>query len=470
MRRDPGTLFLHEGEKAAQFAATLNQHCLNHPWQAELDVNAVHLGWVGGAQAVHRSDWAGLRKVLRKKQIDRIIIVPDNDAQGLEAVAAIARELPWPTFQLRFPENWRNAKGKGFDIADDFPASQFKRNSQGELKYIGPRFHDCLGAATWATDTRLIETGGRGRPAKAIHLRPAFAQQWVFVDKPGLFVNRLIPSIDHSPAAFDRAMRPFTAESGLAALMLPKLALHCDGFAYRPGQGEFIPDRGRRLFNCWRPTDIKRVAGDPQPFLDFLIQLLPVETERYEVQKWMATLIARPENRLVYSVLLYSEMQGVGKDTLGRIVSLLVGKHNTSNPSAQHILESAFHEWLLNKSLIIVSEIYEGHNWRCYNKLKSLITEETKQFNIKNVPGFESDLAAQFLLLSNSPHCLKIENSDRRLLVPVVTEVKWDKAKFKRFYEWLFVDDGLGIVLDWAFGFNDYARRAKKHPTPPASG
>jgi hypothetical protein len=37
-------------------------------------------------------------------------------------------------------------------------------------------------------------------------------------------------------------------------------------------------------------------------------------------------------------------MQGVGKDTLAMIARVLVGKSHTSNPTAQHVIESRFHD------------------------------------------------------------------------------------------------------------------------------
>jgi hypothetical protein len=100
----------------------------------------------------------------------------------------------------------------------------------------------------------------------------------------------------------------------------------------RPGEPEFISEEGKRLFNRWRPTKVNRLAGDAAPFVAFLTQLIPNEFERNEVWRWLATLIARPQTRMKYSLLLFSEMQGVGKDTLAMIARVLVGKSHTSNP------------------------------------------------------------------------------------------------------------------------------------------
>ena len=50
-----------------------------------------------------------------------------------------------------------------------------------------------------------------------------------------------------------------------------------------------------------------------------------MKLERYEVMKWCATLIARPDVRMTYAMLLISEQTGTGKSTMGEILSQLVG-------------------------------------------------------------------------------------------------------------------------------------------------
>ena len=92
--------------------------------------------------------------------------------------------------------------------------------------------------------------------------------------------------------------------------------------------------------------------------------------------RWCATLVARPDIRMEYGVLLISEMQGVGKGTLGeRILAPLVGPWNCSFPTEQSIVDSSFNSWIAHKRLAVVHEIYAGHNIKAYNKrrLSSLI-------------------------------------------------------------------------------------------------
>ena len=339
-------------------------------------------------------------------------------------------------------------------------------------RYRGPSFTDCLTVATWATDVRAerqtaepetTDTEGEsaetqpagGRHALTRTVRPWFAAQWVYIKATGQFVNKFVPALAYKKEPFDDVVKPFRhpGDYSLAALMLNDWTLQCESFAYRPGQGEIIQVPNQRLYNRWRGTAFTPFAGDIQPFADFVTYLLPIAAERNEVLRWMATVIACPERRLKYHLLLISDKQGVGKDTLALIVRLLVGLHNCSTPSATHIVTSTFCEWWLNKSLAVVSEIYEGHSWRAYNILKTMMTETTHHANPKGVASYEADLHLHLVLLSNSLRCLKIENEDRRLLIPLVTEDPWSEARFIEFYNWLLEQDGLRIILQWAQHF-----------------
>ena len=310
------SVFLHEGAKCARFAANLPT---DHPWADELKINAVHLGWISGARAPRNNDWTGLEKVLEAKKVKYVVIICDNDQDGLKALLPIAKEIHAATFALRFPGDW----AKGFDIADPFPEKCWKTSVNGKLYYDKPSFPDCLTACTWPTDaiygkppppakgrkTKVVvraedrdgteegEKSREGRIPLTFRPRPAFVEQWGFIDSTGQFINRLIPAIALSKTQFDNAMRPFSRECGpLSDLLLPELELHCGGMAYRPGRPEIIGEDGQRLFNCYRPGSVKRIIdGDITPFLEFMEYFIPITWDRDQSLRWTATLIAHPK-------------------------------------------------------------------------------------------------------------------------------------------------------------------------------
>lgn len=100
---------------------------------------------------------------------------------------------------------------------------------------------------------------------------------------------------------------------------------------------------GRRVVNTYRPPTIKPIKGNPKPFLKYMRHLIPNATDRIEMLRWCATLMARPDIKMLYGILLISTTQGVGKSTLGEaILSPIVGMWNVSVPTEKEIVESLF--------------------------------------------------------------------------------------------------------------------------------
>jgi hypothetical protein len=195
--------------------------------------------------------------------------------------------------------------------------------------------------------------------------------------------------------------------------------------------------------------------------------MIPKESECHEVKRFCATLIAKPEIRMAFGLLTISETQGVGKTTLtNRILAPLVGFNNVGYPTENDIVESQFNSWMANKRLVVVSEIYSGHSWKAYNKLKTYITDKEIMVNEKNQKRYKTENWAHFCASSNSPKAMKIEDSDRRWLCPTLTEAKWPLKKFDELNKWI-NSGGLAIIKHWAETFGDYV--AVGEPAPMTS-
>jgi hypothetical protein len=130
----------------------------------------------------------------------------------------------------------------------------------------------------------------------------------------------------------------------------------------------------------------------------------------------------------------------------------LVGQHNTSFPSERAIADSDFNGWAVNKRLIVVNEIYHGHSWKAYNTLKSYVTDRHIEANIKFMATYTLPNWTHYYLCSNSKAALKIDNDDRRWLVPTITEEPKGLEYFQQFYGWLRAS-GLAHIAWWAATF-----------------
>jgi hypothetical protein len=397
---------------------------------------------------------------LAEAGILRAYIVADNDKPGFGAIPAIARELRLPTFSVEFNDEFPPS----FDLADPFPKSMWE-NGGGVSYYVGPRFKELVHPATWATD-QWQPPDGKG---KVVHLlRDSFKSMWAYVEEADIFVCREMPNIVRPFGVLNNMLAPFSHVAETARLIVKAYDGRKTKLCYRPDlRGTVVTYGKTSAINLHIPTDVKAEAGDPTPWLEFLKYLFMSERERKEVERWCATLIARPELRMGYGLLLISESQGVGKTTLAsHILAPLVGIQNTGWPGEMDILGGYTH-WVAHKRLVVISEIYAGASWKVYNLLKSVITDTNLVVNEKYRTQYNIENWAHLLACSNSMRALKIESDDRRWFCPEMTETPWVGEKFKALRHWL-TTGGIAIVKHWAEGYGDYVMPHERAPLTKA--
>lgn len=455
--KDASTVFIHEGAKAADavqkmiesFSPEDKRKLADHPWGREL-MHAVHLGWVGGALSPRRTDWSAIGKA----GINRCYIVADNDAPGRASVPRIAQQLEVPTFMIQFTDEFPAS----FDLADPFPEKMFG-TVDGVKFYTGPSFRNCLHPATWATDLVQI---GKGRPTAV--LRDSFKNMWAYVEESDFFVCKEMPEIKRSEAILNKMLAPFSHVAETTRLIVKSYQGRSPRVCYRPDDlGLMVTFRGSSAINLHVPSTVRSQAGDPTPWFEFLEYMFVNEDERRDAMKWIATLIARPQIRMSFGMLLISERQGIGKSTLGNsILAPLVGMHNTGFPGESDI-NSDYNDWVALKRLAIIGEIYSGSNWKVYHKLKGLITDKEIMVNAKYERHYVVENWCHILACSNSMRALKVEQDDRRWFYPECAESPWPGEKFVKFRQWL-ETGGLSIIRNWAERFGVYFSPADRAP------
>jgi Family of unknown function (DUF5906) len=457
-------IMIHEGPKSAQAVSDiLKDPTSKHPWKERLD-QYNHYGWLGGAHRPFDTDWSLVEKAPADAEV---ILVADNDWPGINAVAKISKMLQGRRLKvLRFDERFPDK----FDLADPWPTHDRGNDKKpwwnGEC-YIGPSFDDCLFSCTWAT--RLIYVDKQGRPKATI--RDEFADEWISVSLPPRFIERNHSDRLLDDKSFNTHVRPFSDVSDTAHAFRENYGTSCTALMYRPSEKSGLVNiGGERFFNAYKLPLIKPLEGDPKPFLDYMDHLIVDEKDRYELLRWIATLITHPEIKMLYSVLLMSETQGVGKGTLGeKILGPLVGESNVSFPSEQDIVDSAFNGWLANKRLVVIHEIYAGKSSKAYNKLKSHITDTRVHVNKKYEQPYDLENWAHVLACSNSLKALKLASTDRRWFIPKVVEEKKPPAWWRGFNDWLTKEGGLAIIKWWAADFLKTNAPVLPGDEPPAS-
>jgi hypothetical protein len=431
------TIFVHEGPKAAKAVQALIADdsaagWRSHPWgrelRGELSGGVAHVGWLGGARRPEATDWKPLIAAHA-----RVIVVADNDEEGVDAVCRISRASLMRMEALRFTDDWP----RNFDLADPFPACRAK---------AGTRLADMLTPATWATDR--IETDGR----PAFRARDEFIRDWKYTVSPPLFFHASYPGRGYTDTEVDAMTRPFSHAELTARLIRQRFSAQAHGVAYRPGSKPVIERKGQRLVNMWTPTSVRERSGAAWPLGRLLTALVPDPADRRHLTRWGATLAACPTTRMEYAVLMTSKTQGLGKTTLANILAELVGDENVSRPSETALTEGNFNSHFAKKRLVIVDELYTGHSRKTYNRLKSPITDTKLRVNEKFKPEYEIDNFAHFVFSSNDAVPIFVDEGDRRFFMPKMAEKKLPRAFWVKFHTWL-ESGGYGIMLRCAREF-----------------
>lgn len=437
------TVFLHEGAKAARAMRTMveartpdqKQRLAEHPWGEALS-HAAHIGWIGGALSPHRTDWTPIAQF----GVKRAYIVNDNDAPGRRAVPLISGALSrWPIVieniavtPDKFPTGW--------DLADPMPT-----NADGE--YIGePMMSYCV-PATFLT--QRLPPVGKGKPLTV--LRPVAMDLIVPIRDLGCFGYVRTGEIRQEDQ-LNREQAPYSHVDNSARLFWKDYS-HASvaTLTYRPDTPSRIVQEGdSRNFNTYSSPPIRARKGDLSQWHGYLDYMFSIPADRHEAERWIATLIGRPDIRIAYALLLISMIQGKGKSTLfDNILRPLVGMANSALVSAK-TMDSAFNGWAAAKRLAVCHEIYEAGNWRLADHLKSVLTEERISINEKYQKPYELVNRIVIAAASNSSRALAMSREDRRWLVVGIDETRlWSRETFVEFRRWLRFG-GLAAIRYWA--------------------
>lgn len=195
---------------------------------------------------------------------------------------------------------------------------------------------------------------------------------------------------------------------------------------FRPGAGEFTQDPdGAPALNLWHPRPFKapenwRVLV--QPFLSHVEYLVPIEAEREEFLHWLAHIEQFPGVLPSTHYLMITKMTGIGRNWLASGLARVWGGHTALNLDLVAMLDGGFNGRLARKVFAVVDELLEGvgraqDKARRADKLKSMLTEETRAINPKYGHQHIEFNCCRFLMFSNHDAALPLGREDRRVLV-----------------------------------------------------
>ena len=226
----------------------------------------------------------------------------------------------------------------------------------------------------------------------------------------------------------------------------------------------FVQRDGIMWLNTFKPSEVEPVDGNPAPFVDFLTGLVPDETERDHLLRMIAFTVRNPGRKLRYALLLRTAVQGVGKSMLIDIWGALLGHHNVRKTTSKE-LAGDYQGYLPGHLLVVCEELNLGVGARAYNDLKDMITGDTATVNEKHLRQRQWPIYATFVLLSNLPVPIFVEETDRRIFYIDSPAQRRDPIHYKDFAAWW--QANLGVIRNYFDGIDLSA--FNPHEAPPVT-
>jgi len=188
------------------------------------------------------------------------------------------------------------------------------------------------------------------------------------------------------------------------------------------------PETGAECINTYRAPMTKQKALELSPqangavwavFTNFLEHLFGDKAQMaLEMIAWM---VHKPDRKMITAPILISEVQGVGKDTLINILTLLIGRQYMQRvDQASQLIDSKIN--ISRALLLYIKELQLGKGIGARNeveklgsRLKSLITETVQRCEEKFMQPFDAQSFCNVIIASNRTTVAQlIESTDRR--------------------------------------------------------
>ena len=192
---------------------------------------------------------------------------------------------------------------------------------------------------------------------------------------------------------------------------------------FRAGEGPITmaPD-GQSALNSWRGFRTLHTPDDwaerALPFIEHVEYLFGSDTERF--LNWVAHIAQKPGELPSTAWLHIAKKTGTGRNWLATLLGRVFRGYTALAYPLGLNLQNGFNGALSGKVLAIVDEINEGNSHRKHQvkeELKQLITETERLINPKCARQFVEHNACRWLIFSNSPAALPLDDEDRRFNV-----------------------------------------------------
>ncbi len=191
---------------------------------------------------------------------------------------------------------------------------------------------------------------------------------------------------------------------------------------------------GEVVENTWRGFAVQRRPGKWFRIALHIARVIcggNIEYFRYLI-RWLAFAVQRPGTNPEIMVVLRSNLEGVGKSTLGLLMCRIFGPHGYSALSLRECL-SDFNDALEGKAFLLFEENAFPGDHKMSNAIKGLITSPVISINPKGRRRYTIPNMLHTMMCTNEAWAIPAGPDARRFFVLDVTR-KMDPAYFHRLY------------------------------------
>lgn len=204
------------------------------------------------------------------------------------------------------------------------------------------------------------------------------------------------------------------------------------GLELAPGQSQ---KTASGALNTYRGFRVQPVPGDVEPFLDLTTRLIPDAKERTTFLQFMAFKIQNPAASYRMAAVLWSRLQGVGKNLLTETWANLFDPVH-SGVVGQDVFDDQFTEWQQHKLIVIADEVSSVNGRKPANRIKGWITAQHNRINTKGQQKFSEPNRIACVFLSNHADAVFLDETDRRFFVVECTKTIPPRSVFDAFVAW----------------------------------
>ena len=431
------TVIILEGEKTTQIAKKLFPK-----------YDAV--SWSGGSKAMSLTTYAALKD-------KKVILFPDHDKPGLEAMHEVAKilleeDITDDVSLVKLPKELPD----GWDVADplNIAGTTYEGILNNHYEY-DPDEHskvwDKINKREEKKESK-ITAADIGQDLTYVQANDMYHQKGTTIFLNSQQINNMNKHKIKGGTLTDMLLKDpdfAKADTFITSAKYPPGLMKIT----KPGVVPLI-NKGTVL-NIYIPNYLEPKAGDVQFIIDFYIWLVG-EKNWKTVEQWIAYNIQQPGIKIKWALVLVSAIEGTGKGMLARMISRILGAENViENANYKHLINT--HSTLLvGTQVLVLNEVSLG-DFKSKNEgtnaLKNFVADDVYTCNFKGKTMVILANLTNIILFSNDITVLGVKNGSRRYFFLNINKLeediikKTDEGFFKKAWDFIDSDAGASALI-----------------------